>query len=104
MTSLNLGMIGNCQINALIDDKARIVWSCLPQFDSNPAFCALLDNGGDEPERGFYDIELIEFERAEQRYIINTAILRTTLYDRYGNALEITDFAPRFQHFGRLPA
>ena len=42
MSTLNLGMIGNCQINALLDERGRIVWSCLPQFDSNPAFCSLL--------------------------------------------------------------
>ena len=101
MNSLNLGMIGNCQINALINERGRIVWSCLPQFDSNPAFCSLLDNGGEDPQHGFYDIELVDFERAEQQYITNTAILQTTLYDSHGNAMQIDDFAPRFQHFGR---
>ncbi len=101
MNSLNLGMIGNCQINALLDQRARIVWSCLPQFDSNPAFCSLLDNGAAAPERGFYEIELIDFARAEQSYLLNTAILQTTLHDKHGNAVRITDFAPRFQHFGR---
>jgi len=101
MNSLNLGMIGNCQINALINERGRIVWSCLPQFDSNPAFCSLLDNGGEDPQHGFYDIVLVDFERAEQQYITNTAILQTTLYDSHGNALQIDDFAPRFQHFGR---
>jgi GH15 family glucan-1,4-alpha-glucosidase len=101
MNSLNLGMIGNCQINALINERGRIVWSCLPQFDSNPAFCSLLDNGGEDPQRGFYDIELIDFERSEQSYITNTAILQTTLYDTHGNAVQIDDFAPRYQHFSR---
>ena len=103
MNTLDLGMIGNCQINALINNKARIVWSCLPQFDSNPAFCSLLYNGKDEsdPDRGFYAIDLIDFERAEQSYIVNTAILKTTLYDAHGNAVQIVDFAPRYIHFGR---
>ncbi|MGI9309000.1 MAG: glycoside hydrolase family 15 protein [Gammaproteobacteria bacterium] len=101
MNSLDLGMIGNCQINALIDDKARIVWSCLPQFDSNPAFCSLLQNGDAEPERGFYDIELIDFVRSEQQYVVNTAILQTTLYDSHGNSVRVNDFAPRFLLFGR---
>ena len=100
MNSLDLGMIGNCQVNALVNSRGRIVWSCLPQFDSNPAFSALLHNGS-EPQRGFYDIEIVDFERSEQEYLLNTAILRTTLYDTHGNALRITDFAPRYQHFGR---
>jgi len=101
MNSLELGMIGNCQINALINQRGRIVWGCLPQFDSNPAFCSLLNNGNDEPERGFYDIELIDLERTEQEYIVNTAILQTTLYDKNGNSVRIYDYAPRYLHFGR---
>ena len=102
MNTLNLGMIGNCQVNALLDDKARIVWSCLPQFDSNPAFCSLLNNSAETPERGFYDIELIDFERSEQHYVTNTAILVTVLHDAHGNSVEIKDFAPRYLHFGRF--
>jgi GH15 family glucan-1,4-alpha-glucosidase len=101
MNSLNLGMIGNCQINALINQYGRIVWSCLPQFDSNPAFCSLLHNGDEESERGLYEIELIDLQRIEQEYILNTAILKTTLYDSHGNAVSINDFAPRYLHFGR---
>jgi GH15 family glucan-1,4-alpha-glucosidase len=99
MSSLELGIIGNCQIAALIDRQARIVWACLPQFDSNPAFCSLLDVG--EPERGFFDVELVDHVRSEQEYLRNTAILQTTLYDSHGNAIRIIDFAPRFMHFGR---
>jgi len=101
MNSLNLGIIGNCQINALINQHGRIVWSCLPQFDSNPAFCSLLHSDDAEPERGLYEIELIDLQRVEQEYILNTAILKTTLYDTHGNAVSINDFAPRYQHFGR---
>ena len=44
---LNLGVIGNCVYNALIDHKARVVWCCLPRFDGDPVFCDLLRNGGD---------------------------------------------------------
>ncbi len=99
MSSLELGIIGNCQVAALVDRRARIVWCCLPQFDSNPAFCSLLDV--DEPERGFYEIELIDQVRSEQQYLRNTAILLTTVYDSHGNAIRIMDFAPRYLHFGR---
>jgi hypothetical protein len=32
----------------------------------------------------------------------NTAILKTTLHDRHGGVVEITDFAPRWRHYNRL--
>jgi GH15 family glucan-1,4-alpha-glucosidase len=100
MTSLDLGLIGNCSYGALIDRRGRIVWACLPRFDSDPIFCSLL--GGDDPEAGFFEVELIGCERSEQEYVPNTAVLRTRLYDASGNGIEITDFAPRFKMFGRM--
>ena len=63
-----------------------MVWTCLPQFDSDPAFCSLLMPENPTPAQGIYAIELIDFERAEQSYIRNTAIVQTTLYDKHGNA------------------
>ena len=97
--SLNLGVIGNCAYNALIDERARIVWSCLPRFDGDPVFNALLDpseNGG------AWAIELEDFARSEQAYEPNTAILRTRLYDSRGHGVEVTDFAPRFFNRARM--
>ncbi len=102
MSTLELAVIGNSSFSALIDREARIVWSCLPRFDSDPVFCALLD-GGDKPrDYGFYDIVVEDFERSEQRYLANTAIVVTTLYDRHGGVVEVTDFAPRFKQLGRI--
>lgn len=40
--SLDLAMAGNCAISALIDARGRIVWWCLPRFDGDPVFHALL--------------------------------------------------------------
>ena len=40
--TLDLGVIGNGSFGALVDREARVVWSCLPAFDGDPAFCALL--------------------------------------------------------------
>jgi len=102
VSSLNLAVIGNCQIGALIDERAGICWAGLPQFDSDPAFCRLLMTDEPEPVRGFYEVELADFERAEQAYIRNTPIVQTTLYDKHGSALRVTDFAPRFNLFGRV--
>src|SRR3954468_4298135 len=97
--SLNLGVIGNCAYSALVDERGRIVWCCLPRFDGDPVFNALLDpsdNGA------LWAFEIEDFARSEQEYEPNTAILRTRLYDSHGQAIEIVDFAPRFMNRGRM--
>ncbi len=104
MSSLELGVIGNSSIAALIDELGRVVWYCLPRFDGDPVFCALV-GGNQETEdgpRGVYEIEVENLTRSEHEYVTNTAILLTRLYDSNGGAVEITDFAPRFPQFDRL--
>ena len=99
MSSLDLAVIGNCSICALIDQRARVVWSCLPRFDGDPVFCSLLQA---EAEAGFYDVEIADFSHAEQTYRRNSAVVDTRLYDTNGGSLEVTDVAPRFKQFGRV--
>lgn len=99
MSSLDLALIGNSTIGALIDEQAKLVWACFPRFDGDPVFCALLKENEDD---GFFAIELADCQRSEQHYLENTAILVTRLYDQHGGAIEITDFAPRFGQFGRM--
>ena len=41
--SLTLWPIGNCQVSALVDEAAGMVWACQPQVDGDPLFCSLLD-------------------------------------------------------------
>ena len=92
-SSLSLGVIGNCAFSALVDERARIVWCCLPRFDGDPVFNALLD---DSRQGSAFAIEIENFSHARQWYEPNTAVLRTQLFDLKGQAIEITDFAPRF--------
>jgi GH15 family glucan-1,4-alpha-glucosidase len=99
MGSLELGIVGNCTISALIDRQGTIVWSCFPRFDGDPLFCRLLDEDG---ERGLWAVDLDELVEIEQHYLQNTAVLVTRLIDRSGDGVEITDFAPRFLQFGRI--
>jgi GH15 family glucan-1,4-alpha-glucosidase len=96
--NLDLGLVGNGSFGALVDGRARIVWGCLPAFDGDPAFCALLQP---KNEGGDWAIELEDFDHAEQRYLHNTAVLRTVLRDRHGGAVEVTNFAPRWRQYGR---
>lgn len=97
--SLQVGMVGNCAYSALIDEQSRIVWCCLPRFDGDPVFNAMLDPS----ENGsLWAFELEDYERTEQFYEPNTAVLRTRMYDRKGQGIEVTDLAPRFWSRGRM--
>ena len=70
--NLELGVIGNGSFGALVDARGRVVWSCLPAFDGDPAFCALLSprdhDGGD------FGIELEDFAHAEQAYVLKLVL------------------------------
>src|SRR3546814_3015165 len=96
VTSLDLAVIGNCAFNALVDKSGIITWCCLPRPDGDPVFNRLINEGpdGPPPADGFFAIQLLDFEQSEQSYVPNTAVLKTRLVDRQGNAVEITDFAP----------
>jgi GH15 family glucan-1,4-alpha-glucosidase len=100
--SLDLGVIGNCVISALVDREARIVWSCLPRLDGDPVFHSLVDDASAPEARGYWAIELAGFERSEQAYVPNTAVLVTRLFSSNGSAIEVTDFCPRFERLGRV--
>ncbi|WP_439923869.1 glycoside hydrolase family 15 protein [Nitrobacter sp. JJSN] len=96
---LDLAVIGNCRTAALVDPTARLVWWCFPRFDADPVFSRLL--AGDE-EKGFSDVVLDGMADFQSEYVRNTAIVSTVLTDRHGNAVRITDFAPRFRQYGRI--
>ena len=93
---MNLALIGNCAISALVDTRAAIVWCCMPRFDGDPIFHALLDSAGGIPEEGVLSVELEGFARSEQHYDPGTAVLRTRLFDAAGEGIEVVDFCPRF--------
>lgn len=101
-SSLDLGVIGNAAVAALIDRNARLVWMCMPRMDGDPVFCRLLKGEGDEAGRGEWSISIDDCVSTEQAYLRNTAILETTLTDKDGNTLRIRDFAPRYKRAGRI--
>ena len=93
---LDLALIGNCAFGALVDRQARVVWCCMPRFDGDPVFHALLDSAEGIGQEGTFAVEIADFARSEQAYDPGTAVLRTRLYDSAGNGVEVVDFAPRF--------
>lgn len=99
MSSLDLGVIGNCAIASLIDRTGRHVWHGIGRLDGDPVFNALL--GGQQPERGFMEAALTDLRDSRQRYLPNTAILETIL-ESAGGSMRLVDFVPRFRQFGRM--
>lgn len=93
------GLIGNCQVSALVSTKGSLDWLCLPRPDSDPVFGKILDTEG-----GSFSIDLqnLDLESTRQYYVENTNILVTELSDHDGNRVKITDFCPRFEHYGRM--
>lgn len=97
---MDVGLIGNCSVAALVDRRGAINWFCLPRLDGDPVFHALLGHGPGAQEDGAFSIELDGFATSEQTYEPNTAVLKTVLRGASG-AVEITDFCPRFEARGR---
>jgi GH15 family glucan-1,4-alpha-glucosidase len=93
------GLVGNCNVSALISHRGSIDWMCFPRPDSEPAFGKVLD-----PDGGHFSICLADEEsvKSRQHYLQNTNILITELYDAQGNRIRITDFCPRFEQHGRM--
>ena len=95
MQLADLGLIGNCQLSALVSRHGEIVWSCMPRFDSPPVFGALLD-----PDGGRFAIGPVERRAGSQRYLPNTNVLETR-FEGPDGAFRIIDFAPRFIQYER---
>lgn len=98
--SLDLAIIGNSNIAALIDSRGTITWACWPHIDGDPIFCSLVD--GSHPASGFFSIGFDDGSTAKQSYERNTAVVQTIVTSESGAAFSITDFVPRFHQHGRI--
>ncbi|MEE8536722.1 MAG: glycoside hydrolase family 15 protein [Acidobacteriota bacterium] len=95
----DLGLIGNCQISALISHSGEIVWCCLPRLDSEPVFSTLLD----ADKGGRFLVGPAGGETGIQQYVPNTNVLETRFETPEGK-FRLIDFAPRYgeaDHFVR---
>lgn len=90
------GLIGNCQISALVSITGSIDWLCLPRPDSPPVFGKILD-----PDGGQFSICGTDVKESRQRYCPNTNVLVTEVECKDGSRFEITDYCPRFFQHGR---
>src|SRR5438552_7053220 len=80
-------LIGDCETAALVGRDGSIDWLCLPRFDSDSCFAALLG----DPENGRWLIAPGEAAQASRRYREDTLILETTFKTSEGSVL-LVDF------------
>ncbi len=84
------GFVGNLRSCALVGLDGSVDWLCLPRFDSDACFAALL--GG--PEHGRWRLAPTgPVRRIERRYLPGTAMLETVYETEEGRAC-VTDFMP----------
>jgi len=95
----HMGMIGNGRTSALVDALGKIVFCCLPDFDSGTVFASLLD----EEKGGSFWLEMIGGKVSHQCYEKGTNLL-VTLFEGEEGAFELVDFMPRYTSDGHAHA
>jgi GH15 family glucan-1,4-alpha-glucosidase len=84
------GLIGNAITAALVARDGSIDWLCLPRFDADACFAALLGTR----EHGYWRIAPAgEVTRTSRRYVPGTAVLETT-FETDGGRVTVVDFMP----------
>jgi GH15 family glucan-1,4-alpha-glucosidase len=84
------GFIGNMLSGALVARDGSIDWLCLPRFDSDACFAALLGT----PDHGYWRMSPAgAVQRSSRRYLPHTPILETTFETETGTAT-VVDFMP----------
>jgi GH15 family glucan-1,4-alpha-glucosidase len=82
----DLGLIGDGATAALVGLDGSVRWLCVPAFDSEPLFCALLDH----TRGGEFAVTPEELVEARQHYEPDTAVLITELRTETG-LVRLTD-------------
>ncbi|WP_411101003.1 glycoside hydrolase family 15 protein [Streptomyces sp. x-45] len=82
----DLGLIGDGTTAALVGLDGTIPWMCLPRFDSDPVFCALLDHA----RGGHFAVTPENLREARQRYEPDTGVLHTEMRSDTG-LVRVTD-------------
>ena len=82
-------LIGDCQTAALVGRDGSLDWLCLPRFDSDACFAALLGNA----ENGRWQLAPVAKAKVRRRYRPRTLILETEFETDTGTATLI-DFMP----------
>ncbi|HEX5313419.1 MAG TPA: trehalase-like domain-containing protein, partial [Gammaproteobacteria bacterium] len=81
-------LIGNMRTAALVNREASMEWLCLPRFDSDACFAALLG----KPENGYWRIAPREESPAATRRYRGETLVLETVFETGGGAAAIMDF------------
>nr|WP_299242282.1 glycoside hydrolase family 15 protein [uncultured Halomonas sp.] len=84
------GFIGNMQTAALIDRNASMQWLCVPRFDSDACFAALL---GDD-DNGYWRIVPEEAIRSRTRHYQGETLILETRFETASGEVAVIDFMP----------
>jgi GH15 family glucan-1,4-alpha-glucosidase len=82
-------LIGDCQTAALVARDGSLDWLCLPRFDSDACFAALLGS----PENGRWQLAPVAKAKVRRRYRPKTLILETEFETDTGT-VTLIDFMP----------
>ena len=99
VSTLDLGVVGNCAIASLIDRNGRHVWHGLGRLDGDPVFNALL--GGNDPRAASW-MSSCAGAKATATLPAQHRHPRDHRSKVRAAPLRILDFAPRFRRFGRM--
>ena len=82
-------LIGDCETAALVGRDGSLDWLCLPRFDSDACFAALLGNA----ENGLWQLAPVAKAKVRRRYRPRTLILETEFETDTGT-VTLIDFMP----------
>ena len=82
-------LIGDCETAALVGRDGSIDWLCLPRFDSDACFAALLGS----TENGRWQLAPVAKARITRRYHPRTLVLETEFRTKDGT-VQLIDFMP----------
>lgn len=87
-------LIGDCHTAALVGSKGSIDWLCLPRFDSDSVFGALL---ADE-ESGRWLVRPTQVDASSTRHYTEDTMVLVTEWETDTGKVEVTDFMPYGDH------
>jgi GH15 family glucan-1,4-alpha-glucosidase len=87
-------LIGDCMTAALVGRDGSIDWLCLPRFDSDSCFAALL---GEPADHGRWLVAPQDPATRTTRHYLDGSLVLATQFETAGGAVELVDFM-RPQH------